>query len=68
MRPLFAAPAKLEPTVELTTATSGSALTTLATRRCRSRIASNEMSCAASVVANIIPVSSVGKKPFGTVT
>jgi hypothetical protein len=45
--------------------TAGSLRMMSATARCFSDIASNEMSCAVSVNAKIVPLSSVGMKPFG---
>jgi len=36
-----------------------------ATARCFASIASKEISCAVSVNAKIVPLSSVGMKPFG---
>jgi hypothetical protein len=43
-------------------------MTMAAASRCFSFIASNEISCEASVNAKIWPVSSVGMKPFGMIT
>jgi hypothetical protein len=48
--------------------TAGSCRMISATARCFSAIASNEMSCAVSVNAKIVPLSSVGMNPFGMTT
>ena len=53
------------PTVEFTYSTAGSARMMSATLSCSSDSAGNEMSVAASVDAEMKPVSSAGKKPFG---
>jgi hypothetical protein len=50
-----------------TVATFGSARNTAATCACRPIIASKEMSCDASVLTRIWPMSSSGKKPLGMV-
>ena len=53
------------PIDDMNCSTYGSLRTIAATACCFSRMASNEMSWAASVNAKIWPVSSLGMKPFG---
>ena len=57
-----------EPMNDATLATSGSASTTSATRRCTSIMRGNEISAGACVTPSTRPVSCCGKKPFGTTT
>ena len=54
------------PTDELTPPTAGSASTAWTARSCRSFICSNEASGAPCMNTDTRPVSSVGKKPFGS--
>ena len=54
------------PTEEPTPATAGSASTMSMARSCKAFMASKEMSVEAAVPPKISPVSSCGKKPFGT--
>ncbi len=48
--------------------TAGSALITSLTASCRAFSAGNEVSCGASVVTIIVPVSCWGKRPLGMTT
>ncbi len=67
MRPLFTAELPLPaPMNEPRVATAGSAMTISAISFCSSAIAAKEMSCEASVLPNMTPVSCCGKNPFGT--
>jgi hypothetical protein len=51
-----------------TLSTAGSSRITFCTASCLRPIDWNELVCAASVIAWIMPVSCTGKKPFGTTT
>ena len=67
-RPLFSTmlvPAA--PMNDMFCCTAGSCRMISATARCLSTMASNEMSCAVSVNAKIVPLSSVGMKPLGMI-
>jgi hypothetical protein len=55
----------LAPINDITPCTFGLRRTISATSCCSFAIASNEISCGASVKQKICPVSSVGRKPFG---
>lgn len=67
IRPLFTVELpEVAPMNDPTVATAGSARTIDATFCCSRVIASKEMSCEASVVPIMIPVSCCGKNPFGT--
>jgi hypothetical protein len=55
----------LAPMNDMSCTTAGSCRTISAAARCLATIASKEMSCAASVKANIVPLSSLGMNPFG---
>ena len=67
MRPLLTVELpEAAPMNDPSVSTAGSASTTLATLFCSADIASKEMSCAASVIPIINPVSCCGKNPFGT--
>ena len=66
MRPLFRlADEPPAPMADMKPSTFGSAATIFAAAIWCSRIASKEMSCDASVMQKIWPVSSSGKNPFG---
>ncbi len=69
IRPLFCVcPPDPAPTDEVSAATAGSSSTSWFTCFCRRDIASNETSCAASVMAMMMPVSCGGKNPLGMMT
>ncbi|OIQ76288.1 hypothetical protein GALL_420300 [mine drainage metagenome] len=53
------------PTTEEMLATAGSCSSASTSASCRRCMAANEMSCGATVVAWISPVSCTGKKPLG---
>src|SRR6185503_19873839 len=55
----------LAPTNAIAASTLGSWLMMLATWRCSTFIASNEMSCGPSTKQKSCPESSLGRKPFG---
>ncbi len=57
--------ASVAPTIEATLATCGERRNASATCCCSSTMASNEMSCRASVETESWPMSSCGKKPLG---
>ena len=69
MRPVFCVVAlkPVLPTPVPTASTAGSARMTSATRLCSASMAGKEMSSTASVVTEIWPMSSSGKKPLGMV-
>jgi len=58
----------LPPIAIATVATSGSSITILLSVSCLLFMASKEMSCEASEVAVISPLSCCGKNPFGIIT
>ncbi len=69
IRPLFAVcPAVPAPMAETTEATAGSCCTTLFAACCNAAIWVKDVSCAASVMPMMMPVSWVGKKPLGMIT
>jgi len=53
------------PANELTRSTAGSAMTIFATASCLASSVGKAASGATSIPMNMLPVSSVGKKPFG---
>ena len=58
----------LPPMNEVACATAGCASTTSFTSSWRSRMAGKEMSCGASEIPAMLPVSCCGKRPFGMMT
>ena len=56
------------PTTELKRSTCGLSRSTSSSLCCASTMPSKEMPCSASVVATTKPMSSLGKKPLGTMT
>ena len=69
MRPTLSEGEKpVAPTNDIAASTFGSLWMISATRDCSAAIASNEMSCGPSTKQKSWPLSSLGRKPFGTRT
>jgi hypothetical protein len=69
MRPTLSEGEKpVAPMNDIAASTFGSCAMISATLRCRSDMASNEMSCGPSTKQNSWPLSSLGRKPFGART
>ncbi len=69
MRPVFSTVLEpLAPMNDMNCSTYGCCLTMSATARWCAIIESNDTSCAVSVNANTVPLSSFGMNPFGMMT